>query len=118
MLMKLRDLFSDDAKIEAQAAATAITGLAVDSRLVRPGDLFFALRGPNDDGHGYVADVLRKGAAGAVIDRAVDQNTGSIRMRLVFPNPDHELRSGMSGQLRVLTAPVAKSILIPYKAAR
>lgn len=52
----------------------------------------------------------------SVIDRAVDQNTGSIKMRLTFPNPDHTLRPGMSGQLRVLTASVDKSILIPYKA--
>jgi membrane fusion protein (multidrug efflux system) len=52
----------------------------------------------------------------SVIDRAVDQNTGSIRMRLVFPNPEHVLRSGMSGQLRVLTSSVGNSILIPYKA--
>lgn len=52
----------------------------------------------------------------SVIDRAVDQNTGSIKMRLTFPNPDHALRSGMSGQLRVLTASADKSILIPYKA--
>jgi membrane fusion protein (multidrug efflux system) len=52
----------------------------------------------------------------AVIDRAVDQNTGSIRMRLVFPNPGHILRSGMSGQLRVLTSSAGNSIVIPYKA--
>jgi membrane fusion protein, multidrug efflux system len=52
----------------------------------------------------------------SVIDRAVDQNTGSIKMRLTFPNPDHALRSGMSGQLRVLTTADAKTILIPYKA--
>ena len=49
--MNLRDLFSDDATVEAQAestelaAATEVTGLAVDSRLVNPGDLFFALAG-------------------------------------------------------------------------
>lgn len=52
----------------------------------------------------------------SVIDRAVDANTGSIKMRLVFPNPAQILRSGMSGQLRVLTSPAEKSILIPYKA--
>lgn len=52
----------------------------------------------------------------SVIDRAVDQNTGSIKLRLTFPNPDHTLRSGMSGQLKVLTASADKSILIPYKA--
>jgi UDP-N-acetylmuramoyl-tripeptide--D-alanyl-D-alanine ligase len=48
-----------------------VTGWSVDSRTIRPGDLFFALRGPTHDGHAYVAEVLRKGAAGAVVDREV-----------------------------------------------
>lgn len=52
----------------------------------------------------------------SVIDRAVDQNTGSIKMRLTFPNPDHALRSGMSGKLRVLVVADNQTILIPFKA--
>jgi len=51
-----------------------------------------------------------------VIDRAVDAQTGTIKMRLTFPNPDHALRSGMSGKLRVLASTSEKSLLIPYKA--
>ncbi len=51
----------------------------------------------------------------SVIDRAVDPQTGSIKMRLVFPNPNHALRSGMSGTIKVLTTN-QKSVLIPYKA--
>jgi UDP-N-acetylmuramoyl-tripeptide--D-alanyl-D-alanine ligase len=46
-----------------------VTGWSVDSRTLRPGDLYFALRGPNHDGHAYVAEVLAKGAVGAVVDR-------------------------------------------------
>jgi UDP-N-acetylmuramoyl-tripeptide--D-alanyl-D-alanine ligase len=46
-----------------------ITGWSVDSRTVAPGDLFFALRGPNHDGNAYVADVLRKGAVAAVANQ-------------------------------------------------
>ena len=46
-----------------------VTGWSVDSRTLQPGDLFFALRGPMYDGHAYVAEVLRKGAAGIVVDR-------------------------------------------------
>ena len=46
-----------------------VTGWSVDSRTVQPGDLFFALRGPNHDGHAYVAEVFEKGAVGVVADR-------------------------------------------------
>jgi UDP-N-acetylmuramoyl-tripeptide--D-alanyl-D-alanine ligase len=48
-----------------------VTGWSIDSRTLRPGDLFFALRGPTHDGHAYVADVLGKGAVGVVVDRDV-----------------------------------------------
>ena len=51
----------------------------------------------------------------SIIDRAVDPLTGSIRMRLVFPNPENTLRSGMSGTLMV-ESKVSKSIVIPHKA--
>jgi len=52
-----------------------VTGWSVDSRTLRPGDLYFALRGPHHDGHAFVAEVLKKGAVGAVVehvDRSVD----------------------------------------------
>jgi UDP-N-acetylmuramoyl-tripeptide--D-alanyl-D-alanine ligase len=56
----------------AAGADTTVTGWSVDSRTLQPGDVFFALRGPHHDGHAYVAEVLRKGAAAVVVDRAVD----------------------------------------------
>ena len=63
--------------VAAQLGLTAdtnaqVTGWSVDSRTLRPGDLYFALRGPNHDGHAYVAEVLKKGAVGVVVDRNVD----------------------------------------------
>lgn len=48
-----------------------VTGLSIDSRTVKEGDLFIPLKGPNFDGHDYVADALAKGAAGALVDRAL-----------------------------------------------
>lgn len=48
-----------------------ITGVSTDSRAIRPGDLFFALPGARVDGHDFVADVLARGAAGAVVSRDV-----------------------------------------------
>ena len=39
-----------------------ITGLASDSRAVRPGDLFAALSGSRADGSRYIGDALARGA--------------------------------------------------------
>src|SRR6185436_10455057 len=51
----------------------------------------------------------------SLIDRAVDPQTGTIKMRLVFPNPKNILRPGMSGTLLVMTKAL-NAIVIPYKA--
>jgi membrane fusion protein, multidrug efflux system len=52
----------------------------------------------------------------SVVDRAVDAQTGTIKVRLVFPNNEHLLRPGMSASLRVLSAASASAVLVPYKA--
>lgn len=52
----------------------------------------------------------------SLIDRAVDPQTGTIKMRLEFPNPKRELKAGMTGTIRVLNNSGQKSLLIPYKA--
>jgi membrane fusion protein, multidrug efflux system len=51
----------------------------------------------------------------SVIDRAVDPQTGSIRIRLVIPNRERSLKPGMSCKIMVLNAP-GRQILIPFKA--
>jgi len=52
----------------------------------------------------------------SIIDRAVDPQTGTIRIRLVFPNPINTLRAGMSCVLRVHRQKPTPQILIPAKA--
>jgi UDP-N-acetylmuramoyl-tripeptide--D-alanyl-D-alanine ligase len=62
------------AAIGAEAAAvppSLVTGWSIDSRTVAPGDLFFALMGPNHDGHSFAGEVLGKGAVAAVVDRQI-----------------------------------------------
>ena len=55
----------------AQALGTAIAvpfeanGVTFDSRAVGKGDLFFALKGETTDGHGFVAEAMKRGAAAA-----------------------------------------------------
>src|SRR3954463_6740277 len=60
--MRLRDLFSDDATIGPQADAVEVKGLAVDSRAVKPGDLFFALAGHKTDGSRFIDAAIASGA--------------------------------------------------------
>ena len=50
-----------------------VTGWSVDTRTLAPGDLFFALRGPNHDGHNYVALALEKGAVGVVVEHSLPE---------------------------------------------
>jgi UDP-N-acetylmuramoyl-tripeptide--D-alanyl-D-alanine ligase len=42
------------------------TGVSIDSRTTRPGDLFIALAGPKYDGHDFIVDALDKGAVAAI----------------------------------------------------
>jgi UDP-N-acetylmuramoyl-tripeptide--D-alanyl-D-alanine ligase len=43
-------------------------GVSIDSRTLRPGDLFFAIRGKRLDGHQYVSAAFERGAAAAVVE--------------------------------------------------
>jgi membrane fusion protein (multidrug efflux system) len=52
----------------------------------------------------------------SMIDRAVDPQTGTIKVRLVFPNDHNLLRSGMNGVIKVATQATAGATKIPYKA--
>jgi len=53
-------------------ADTAFAGESIDSRTLKPGELFFALRGERVDGHAFVAAAAARGAAGAVVEKAGD----------------------------------------------
>jgi UDP-N-acetylmuramoyl-tripeptide--D-alanyl-D-alanine ligase len=64
--------------------AVPITGWSVDTRTISPGDLFFALRGPNHDGNAYVDQAFQKGAAAAIANQPA---TGSAKQPvLVVPD--------------------------------
>jgi RND family efflux transporter MFP subunit len=52
----------------------------------------------------------------SLLDRAIDPQTGTIRVRLIFPNPKNQLRAGLTCDLRVQNKNVPGTIVIPYKA--
>jgi membrane fusion protein (multidrug efflux system) len=51
-----------------------------------------------------------------LIDRAVDPQTGTIKVRVIFPNADRNLRPGMNCNLRVMHGSAIPQVMIPFKA--
>ncbi|HEX2710212.1 MAG TPA: Mur ligase domain-containing protein, partial [Candidatus Deferrimicrobium sp.] len=68
--MKLAELLAGIVPVPAgPLGEIGIGGISVDSRSVRPGDLFVAVSGARADGHAYLADAARGGAAAALVER-------------------------------------------------
>lgn len=44
-------------------------GISTDSRTIKPGDLFIALKGENYDGHHFIVEAEKKGAGGIVVEK-------------------------------------------------
>jgi UDP-N-acetylmuramoyl-L-alanyl-D-glutamate--2,6-diaminopimelate ligase len=86
--MRLRDLFGTDATIDASGDAVEVRGLAVDSRVVKPGDLFFALAGSKTDGSRFVDAAI---AAGAVAIASDHRPEGARVPFVLTPNPRRAL---------------------------
>ena len=64
---------------------TEIGGLTYDSRNVRPGDCFFAIRGTQSDGHDYIPMAVGKGAA-AVVCEQLPAGTAEGVVYIVVPD--------------------------------
>jgi UDP-N-acetylmuramoyl-tripeptide--D-alanyl-D-alanine ligase len=88
------------------------TGVSIDTRTIQPGDLFVALHGEMGDGHGFVADALAKGAAGAMVHRHVP-NVGPVLLVDDTLAGLHRLggyaRERYSGRLVAVTGSVGKT---------
>jgi len=60
--------------------------------------------------------ILNKPGKVLAVDRGVNNQTGTIKVRVQFPNPDDQLKDGMSCVLQVLNDQSGNHIIIPYKA--
>jgi UDP-N-acetylmuramoyl-L-alanyl-D-glutamate--2,6-diaminopimelate ligase len=61
-------LTNDLPGLAARHGDAQVSGIASDSRLVKPGDLFIAYRGFEADGHDFIAPALANGAAAVLLD--------------------------------------------------
>src|SRR6185503_10046630 len=78
--VKLSDIIGQDGQIDARFAARDITGIAADSRKVKPGHLFVAVPGTKADGLSFVPQALAAGAAAILAERAPDTLPGDVAL--------------------------------------
>ena len=57
-----------------------VDGVSTDTRSLQQGQLFVALRGPNFDGHDYLAAAQARGAAGALVERAAEAPLSTVEV--------------------------------------
>jgi UDP-N-acetylmuramoyl-tripeptide--D-alanyl-D-alanine ligase len=69
----MMDLTEAAAAVRARVHGPSVrfSGVTTDSRAIAAGDLFVALKGERFDGHEYVNEALRRGAAAALTSRVV-----------------------------------------------
>jgi UDP-N-acetylmuramoyl-tripeptide--D-alanyl-D-alanine ligase len=66
---------------ELRGADRAYAGVSTDTRTLKPGELFVALRGPRFNANDFVAAAEAAGAAGAVVDAHVDRPIAQVVVR-------------------------------------
>ena len=54
--------------------STAVLRVSTDSRAIKKGDLYVALKGPNFDGHDFVQEAFNRGASACMVSQGVDQH--------------------------------------------
>ena len=108
---------SHDAAAATGGRATrdfAVGGVSIDTRTIRPGDLFVALQAARD-GHDFVAQALDKGAAAALVSRIPDRLAPDAPLLLVpdvlaaLESLGRAGRARMAGKVIAITGSVGKT---------
>ncbi len=93
----------------------AATGVCIDSRKIKPGDLFIALSGPNFDAHDFVKDAIAMGAVAAVVSKPVSGISPDARL-ITVADPMKSLiamarfsRARFTGKMIGVTGSVGKT---------
>jgi UDP-N-acetylmuramoyl-tripeptide--D-alanyl-D-alanine ligase len=66
-ILRVADLARSE--LETGDGEISVDKISTDSRTIKPGEIFVALRGENFDGHKFVEAAARAGGAGAIVDR-------------------------------------------------
>jgi len=83
-----------------------VVGYSIDSRTIRPGELFFAVKGEKMDGHDFVEQALEKGAVAAVVSREKIAGFGSQQRLISVEGTLEALQSLAKGVRQVWARPL------------
>jgi len=86
--------------------------IVTDSRTLRQGDLFIALRGPRFDAHAFVDDVMSRGAAGAIVETGRASGPGLIEVAdtlMALQALAHAVRRSAGTQVIAITGSAGKT---------
>src|SRR6202050_701309 len=75
----------DGAEVLAQSGAPAVSGVEYDSRRVKPGGVFVAMRGESSDGNQFIDQAISAGAVAVVTDSAAEKPRRGVAWAVV-PN--------------------------------
>ena len=109
--MPLNTISSDNpVAADVQADDSQITRFVkLQNQTQNPRDSTLQLVLPGGERYPYPGSVR-------ITDRAVDPQTGTLRVRIAFPNPSKTLKVGMNANVRVKNKTDGPKILIPYQA--
>lgn len=67
-----------------------IKGVSIDSRTIRQGELFVAIKGDRFDGHDFIPDAINRGAWGAIVERTILESRFNVLsgLRNIIPVED------------------------------
>lgn len=83
------------------ALVETFAGLSIDSRTIKPGEIFFAIVGDKNDGHSFVEAAFKQGAAAAVINRArLGQFSTSPEGMILAVDDTHEALLNLAAYIR------------------
>jgi UDP-N-acetylmuramoyl-tripeptide--D-alanyl-D-alanine ligase len=98
------------------ALPAAITGISIDSRTIKPGEAYFAIKGDVHDGHDFVDAALKNGAALAVVAEGHRGKFAGDAKLLVVPDVLDALgklgiaaRKRFAGKVLAVTGSVGKT---------
>jgi UDP-N-acetylmuramoyl-tripeptide--D-alanyl-D-alanine ligase len=64
----------------------SFAGVSTDSRSIKSGELFFALRGERFDGHRFIAEALKRGGTGGVVEQEFERFSDKTISIIKVPN--------------------------------